>query len=690
MPDVNIIEDADVEVSPPGEGASAQGARRAATRAEAAADQTDGDARAVEEGRAQVAANVPISQQAAADAAAQRLLAQQAETAAAISAGNAQALVGVVDNPVTEPSPDVLTDGKGGALQMSSPDGMSVYGAGHAIVGTPSTTSLQTRDGGARVDVDDAQGVDIGGGFQAAIPLAGEGAADGAGGLSHHFAPGAASFAGLNVTQDATGNVAVRNLDGRPVISVAADQGWFTPNELSLRASSAQAASILAREGLDLSRQPLDADINIVVVYPAQSNGAGSQAHPQLTLATTPGTLQLGNGERPAAISTAAWTTKGTPAFNPLVATAIDTDGTTLLSQAAAAALSPTADAYGETIAVAAVSYLRQMQLDATSIAVGARRILLINIGVPGAPIARLARGATAPEFFGQVATALAAVKSVADAAGLTVRVAAAIIAEGEADYGAGTLPATFKAAVGQVVDDMFTYGAAAMLGQTRPFSVFISQTAGGGVIGNGTVAISQALRELASERAWAIVRRVGTSKGLHHDANGARWTATHLGFAMRDELVRRRRFVSVQPIATLSSARGNEVLLAFQAPAPLAVHDYYSVLALVSNVHRGLTVIDSTGTLTVTAVEVVNDYLVRVKVNRLLTGTTVQVDAGRRDVSFGEVGIFSTVQEWVPNRYQFIAGMDPAANIAALVDKPYPAEIPSLLFSITVPMEAV
>lgn len=674
--------------------AAADAARDAQAMAEAAANSTAGSVLAAAASASSAAAaslqaqaDAAAAEAARASAQAERILAQQAEAAAAISAGNAQSLTGVVDNPVTEPHPDTLTDGAGGALQQVAPDGMSTYAAGHAIVGTPGTTSFQTRDGGTRVDLDDAQGVDIGGGFQVPAPLPGEGGADGAGGLGYHFAPGRAAFAGLTVDQDVNGNVSVRDLDGRPVLSSPAGQGWFTASELMIRANNAKAASILALEGLDLSRQPLDADLNCFV-GDGQSNDYGSQAHPHLTLSTAPGALMLGDAERPAFVTGTSWATKGAPAFNPLAATTIGTDGTTLLTQAEAAALSPTADAIGETVAVSAVSYLRQMQLDASTISVGGRRVILLNIGIPGASIAQLSRGAS-PEYFNRIPTALAAVKAMADAASLTTRLAGVIWAGGEANYGNTSIP-DYKAAFANLIADIQTYGAAAILGQSRPFGVFISQTAGGGVIGNGSVSISEAQRQIANERGWAIIRRVGTSKGLHHDANGARWTAAHLGFALRDELVRRRRFVPVQPIVTLCAARGDEVVLAFQAPAPLAVHDYYSLLALVSNVHRGLVVVDSTGTLTITSVEVVYGYLVRAKVNRLMTGTSVQVDAGWRNVSFGEVGIFSQVQEWVPTSYQFLNGMDPAANIAALVDKPYPAEIPSLLFSITVPLEAV
>ena len=81
--------------------------------------------------------------------------------------------MGVIDNPVTRASPDTLLDGVSGALEVLSDDGFSLYAAGYAIVGTVTTTSLQTRDGVTSVTLDDAQGVNIGGGYQQATPLAG-------------------------------------------------------------------------------------------------------------------------------------------------------------------------------------------------------------------------------------------------------------------------------------------------------------------------------------------------------------------------------------------------------------------------------------------------------------------------------------------------------------------------------------
>lgn len=612
--------------------------------------------------------------------------AETAQDSADAAAAAAVALTDTIENPTTRASPDTLTDGAGGALEVISDDGFSLYAAGYAIVGTTTTSSLQTRDGAISVTLDDAQGVNIGGGYQQTMALAGEAGSDGVGGAAYHLAPGEAAFAGLTIEQDASGNVAVRNLDGKPVLSVSASQGWWTPAELEDLALQARVASLEARDGLDLSRQPLDADINVILVY-GQSNAWGSQSHPQLTLTGVDGVLMLGNSERPDSATSTTWTPAGSAAFNDFVSTAVDSAATTtMLSQAAAAALSPTANAWGETVAGTAVNYMQQVRLDGGQSA-SARRVLVLNCAVPGAEIAQLTRGAS-PDYFLRTVNALTAAKAVADAASLSIRLAAVIWAQGEADF-ATTSIATYKTALGGLMDDLFTYGASAVLGQTRPFGVFIAQTASGGVIGNDTVTICQAQREIAAERQWAIARRVGTSKGLHHCPNGARWTGMHLGFALRDELVYRRRFVPVQPIDDLCGARGNEVLLTFQAPAALAVADYWSLYALTSNTHRGLSIADDDGALTITAVEVVNGYLVRVTVDRPMTGT-VTVACGYRNVSFGDNGIFSMVNEWVPYNYEFITGMDAAADLAALVDLPYPAKIPSLLFSLDLTVEAV
>lgn len=597
------------------------------------------------------------------------------------------AAVAASANISTRASPDTLTDGQGGAIAVTSDDGMTVYGAGYTLGGTTTTTSLETRGGTTKVVLDDAQGIDIGGGFQSTTPLEGEAASDGVGGVSYRFMPGAAAFAGLTVAQDASGNVAVRNLDGKPVLTVPTSQGWWTQTEIEAMSDRARLTALQAREGLDLSRQPLDADYNVIVVY-GQSNAFGSQAHPQLTLAGTPGVLMLGGSERPTTAGLTPWTPVGSAVFNPFVSTAVtDAAATTLLSQAAAAALDPAADAYGETIAGAAINYLQRIRLDAMGIDPTSRRIVVINAAVPGNSAAALSRGAS-PDRFSRITTALTAAKAVADAEGKTIRLAAVIYAQGEAD--SATPAATYKATVAQIMADIFTFGASAIFGQTRPFSVFLSQTADGGVIGNNSVQISQAQRELANERRWAIVRRVGTSKGLHHCSNGARWTGMHLGFAMRDELVSRRRFVPVQPIDALCAARGNEVLIPFQAPAPMSVGTYWSGYTLVDVIHRGLTLSDAGGSLTVTAVEVVRDYIIRVTVSRPVQGSTVTVSAGFRNVSFGNIGIYSEVTEWVPYNYEWITGMDAAANIGALVGQPYPARIPSLLFSLSVPVEAV
>lgn len=438
----------------------------------------------------------------------------------------------------------------------------------------------------------------------------------------------------------------------------------FQPDEIRAidRAASSQSATYMARS-MGAYQQLVPGAINLYILY-GQSNSKAYQAFPQIRIVPVSGALMLGSSVHGDGTNN-AFVPIGSSTPSQLIATTLDASQTTVLSQAVAGLLDYTvATNYGETIGDAAIQLLRTRLLAAD--ASDTRQVALVTCGWPSTLAAELVRGAS-PNYFNRITTAIAA--WVAAAGGTPVRVCGVIIAQGESDNTALTPINTWRSTWSGIISDIMTYAITPNIpAQTKPPCIFWQQIGDLGNTVNSSSSFAQNQVDFANLNNWPITCRTGTSKGLHFDPNGAAassislfrsiWRASVLGYNIAPAAI-------YQPGVSL---RGRELIIPFTSPAAIRYRQTYQQYVLSNRADWGITSTDSGGVMGAPTIQIVGGQTIRVIYPRDPVSGSMVVGIGYRDVSGGKNNIGINNAEATGFKYEYITGMNAAANIPALV----------------------
>lgn len=488
------------------------------------------------------------------------------------------------------------------------------------------------------------------------------------------------------VISDRLGNIAGYLLeDGTPggifaAATVGASANTYTADDYERRSNRALglSAAVAGRTNTTAAR-PIWT-YNHVLTY-SQSFGSGWESWPSLSKTQPFDNLMVGDSVRPVSESGVNWVQVGTAAFNPLIATVM-TNSTTgvLVDDATAAALSPGSTALGETPLEGALNFWRKQQLAWRGLAADPARLLVgSSCGVGGRSIEALSKGA-GTELFNRLRGAATIAKGLATAATGTYGVTAIIFMQGEnnaANLSGTTDKDAYKALLATLQQDIYDDIADTIAGQSPPPAIFSYQTSGAYVRDANLLGPSRAQLEAAQEfddfYLVAPTYPVTDKGGFHLDPNGERWMAQQFGKVMHLVLDQGHGWLPVHPLR--ATFRGTQVLIEFHVPhPPLQFQACYVATTPTTYTDGGFTVTDDTGRNVVLVAEVVGDACVLLTLAREMAANPY-LWYGDQTYHAGNGNLCDSDPTISLDNYEYDAasGQYAAANIAALVDAPYP-----------------
>jgi hypothetical protein len=359
--------------------------------------------------------------------------------------------------------------------------------------------------------------------------------------------------------------------------------------------------------------------------------------------------------------------------FRPLVA--VNRNGSTNMTTAETAALAPGNGMRAEIPVIGAVNFLRGKYLDRKGIAAEPSRLFCANTAArTGETIETLTYGHV-DNFWQRMVDLVRQGKATADAKGLTYGLSAILWLQGQSNY-SGSSRASYLSKLRTYRNDVNARLAAELGGQARTPWFFLDQTSGKYTRDTQDMGVGMAQLDFALEQPDCFL--VGpdypyTDKGGHLDANGYRWHGQMFGKVMHRTMVLGQGWA---PLYALGATwRDREIVVNFNVPAPPL--NFASVLdgnTWTDYPTKGFSAVDASGALTITAVEIVADTVVRLIVDRRPT-SGVRVRYARLDTSNGHGNLRDSDATVASEVYEFIAdsGMYASANIPELVGKPYP-----------------
>jgi hypothetical protein len=469
----------------------------------------------------------------------------------------------------------------------------------------------------------------------------------------------------------------------------------FSAAEIRAASTRALAMGSVLRGTMALEVATADADYNLILIY-GQSLSTGQESWPALStsIPSDLGLYMLGSSEHAQSGGTTSttWVPIGSPVLTPLKATVKNNSGG-LLTDAEVAALAPGAQNLGESPGIAAAIVARRMWLAARGLkADPAHKWVVGNCGISGRTIEQLSYGAS-PNLFNRMPDFVARVKAIADAEGKTVKVAGIIFLGNEYNYdpayGGATDRAGYLAKLEQLRADILSQVCQGVLGQSDPPAFVTYQTGAQFTRDAANMSVGMAQLDFADGRPTSVFLGSPhyhvTDKGGHLDPNGSRWLGCPLGRALGEALVLRHAPIPLRPLEVLK--RGREILVTFTGRrGKLVWRDAYSwngATMVASNfAAKGFALLDGAGALTVSTVEIVGDCAVRITAARDPVGTVTVRYAGQATYA-GSGNLFDDDPPVYPLNYVYAEGTGqyPAANIPALVGKPYPANNPCVAF---------
>ncbi|AHL74652.1 phosphate ABC transporter substrate-binding protein [Stutzerimonas stutzeri] len=431
------------------------------------------------------------------------------------------------------------------------------------------------------------------------------------------------------------------------------------------------------------------AKYNHVITY-GQSLASAAEGWPALSKQPRYDNLMLGNSVRSATYSGARFIAVGEPAFKPLRAVVqLKRDPKVILDGRSVARLDEHAQEEGESVEVGALNMVRRLYLQKHGVEADPEHLFVAsNASTSGRSIAQLSKVGGTHEYR-RVLQAVDQAKQIADAQGASYSLSAFFWLQGEYDYsqaqGGINDKAHYKKMLRQLRDDLNADTAQAIAGQQQMPAFISYQTDAKSSVVNGSLDIGMAQWELAQEEPnWYLAGPVYpyVDKGTHLSANGYRWFGQMLGKVYHQVVVEGRNWQPLSPRGATFEHR--EVLVDFHVPFPPLMFDlpYLDHQARAIK-NRGFTLIDEQGEVQIKAVEIVADTVVRLNAGRDLVGTPRIRYASQAVGGAGELRDSDPAQ--ADARYEYLPdeGMPREANIAALVDKPYPLHNWSIAFEL-------
>lgn len=413
-----------------------------------------------------------------------------------------------------------------------------------------------------------------------------------------------------------------------------------------------------------------------------QSLSTAQEAWPVLTtdINVLLSLFMLGDSIRPNSKTSEGFTPLGVARLNPLAATVQTADFSSNLTPTEVAALAEGTNVPGEQPEIAALITLKERMLDIAQLDTDPDvSFVATACGVGGKTIAELSDGADL-DLYARFGDAIDQVKSIAVADGKEYYVPYITFMQGRSDMGVSTT-SQYKAALNSYFDDMQAT-VMAKSDQTVPPVIFMYQSVSKDL--DDGLDVGQAQLELSLERADVFLVASGyavTDKGTHLDANGSRWMGCYFGKAIERVFFDRENHRPVYP--TKAEFRSNQVLVSMHVPRPpLQVLPFYLGLTATTVPNHGFTVY----------VDGIQQGIASVDVNTatvLIKLTALVPDGATVNVRYGDKGSGGNIFDSDPYRarlkYEYTAGSGQyaAANIAALVNKPYPMQNPCVEFSI-------
>ncbi|MGG9333470.1 flagellar biosynthesis, cell-distal portion of basal-body rod [Klebsiella pneumoniae] len=430
-------------------------------------------------------------------------------------------------------------------------------------------------------------------------------------------------------------------------------------------------------------------DYNLVITD-GQSLSTGTEGWAALSTVAfeAENLLMFGDSVRPStdrATGGSTWNPLGGAALKPLKAVTQSIGGGSVLTDAEVSALAPGAVNEGETVDVGAVNFWRQLQNDFHGVSVNpARKIIVLNCGVQGRTVEELSKGHPY-NHYNRVIEAVTKVKSyiASQQPGATVGIVAFLYMQGEWNYWTSTTGthdrATFLELTKQLRIDLITDCAYGICGQKLPPAWITYQTGGSYTDDTYNLAIGMAQLDMAEQVPGCYlatpVYQV-TDKNGHLDPNGYRWAGMQFGKVLHRILDRGLDWKPMKPIKVVRYS-DDEILACFNTPSPPAkFKETYVVNTATMYPNKGFLVTDANGVVGVSSVTTVGQATLSVKLSAPTTGDVYLWYAPKTTYN-GNGNLCDSDSTIAPYNYEYHAGSGqyPSANIAALVDKPYPLE---------------
>lgn len=466
-------------------------------------------------------------------------------------------------------------------------------------------------------------------------------------------------------------------------------QGSAGSSSIAERNAVNLAVSYAVRGEFNSEVQRPTAKYNHVFMY-GQSLSTSNECWPVLSHVPFGGNLMLGDSSRPSGRYAGAFSPLNTAALKPLKAVVQSTDGARILTDAEVTALEPGAGNEGEGAEVGMMNFARKQFLQYHGLASDPSRVFVTSsCGVSGRTVEQLSKGAS-PELYLRLVQAAQGVKNIATAEGATYCIPAIMWLQGEwnyrPDYGGDTTKEGYKAkllAQSQIWKAELAQGIA---GQEAPPAIITYQTGAAFTRDTHDVAIGMAQFELSEEQSnWYMAAPYYpyTDKGGHLDSNGSRWLGMQLGKVFHRVVTLGQDWKPLSPRnITISDM---EILIDFHVPCPPLVFDKpYVNLSATDYIDKGFYVKDSVGAISIRSVEIVAETIVRIELARA-PSSGVLVQYATLAGSSGNGCLRDSDPTVSMYKYEYAAGTGQyaAANIPALVDKPYPLHNWCIAFSL-------
>lgn len=425
-------------------------------------------------------------------------------------------------------------------------------------------------------------------------------------------------------------------------------------------------------------------DYNVVITY-GQSLSTANEGWPALSKMTQEvgNVLTFGRSVRGLDRLVANWRPVGGASLHDMIAVVQqrDTTDSLILTDSEVAALSPGAQNEGESFDVGATNLWRLLQNDFHGVAENPmRKIVVLNCGVSGQTVEQLSKGAS-PELFSRIGIALNQLKSYINTVspGATLGVVCVNYAQGEYNYngsaGGTQDKTTFLNLTKQLRLDI-NAAIIGITGQKLPPAFITYQTSGSWTVDSTNMAIGNAQVELANtvSGVWlATPSYFVTDKGGHLDSNGYRWMGMQFGKVEHRIIDRGIDWKPLQPLSAVYS--GREIYINFHVPnPPLQFKEIYDVNTAQLYANKGFRVTSGGASLVISSVDIVGVSTIRITLaDNVPSGS--QIWYAPKTTFNGNGNLCDSDRTVAPYNYEYKAGTGQyaSANIAALVNKPYP-----------------